>query len=54
MTLEQLQTQRNQLALQRAQAKDAVENLDKALAQIDFGIQVLEKQETKESDDNDA
>jgi hypothetical protein len=44
MTLEQLKESQSKLVLQRAQAKDMVENTEKALSQIGFAIQVLEAQ----------
>lgn len=44
MTLEQLKAQATQLTLQRSQAKDVVEQTEKALGQVGHSIQVLEAQ----------
>ena len=42
MTLEQLQAQRQSLLIQRSQAKDIVEQSERALGEINLAITVLE------------
>ena len=42
MTLEQLQAQRQSLLIQRSQAKDIVEQSERALGEINFAINALE------------
>lgn len=44
MTLETLKAQQTNLVLQRSQAKDVVEQSERALGQIGHTIQVLEAQ----------
>ena len=44
MTLEQLKSEQQTLVLQRAHAKDQVEQAEKGLGAIGFAIQVLEAQ----------
>lgn len=44
MTLDTLKAQQTNLVLQRAQAKDIVEQTERALGQIGHSIQVLEAQ----------
>ena len=42
MTLEKLQAQRQSLLIQRSQAKDVVEQCERALGEINLAINVLE------------
>lgn len=44
MSLEELKQQASQLIVQRSQAKDQVEQLERAIGQIGHTIQVLEAQ----------
>lgn len=44
MSLEELRQKQTNLLLQRAAAKDQLEALERALQQITFAVQVLEKQ----------
>lgn len=44
MSLEELKAQQQTLVLQRAAAKDQVEQTERALQQIGFALQVLEAQ----------
>lgn len=43
MSLMELKEQQTNLLLQRSSAKDAVEQLEKVLAQVGFAIKVLEE-----------
>lgn len=49
MTLEQLNEQAQKIILQRSGLKDQLEQMDKALANISFAIQVLEANKPKQA-----